>query len=86
MSIKRIQTCEMCGLSRGLSETESPDTSGWRTLSNGNREVTICNYDVAAIVDHALARTRARKEETPGMKDDKLLSLMFAEADLHGTI
>lgn len=83
MSIQRIQTCEMCGLSRELEDSERPDNSGWRTLGVGYDEITLCNYDVDLIVDHARARDRARKEGTPGMKDDAPLMLMFADVDLN---
>lgn len=62
MSLQRIQECEPCGETRVLREHESPKTGGWRTLSAGSLEATMCNKCVRAVVEDALKRKAERDD------------------------
>lgn len=85
MAILMKQSCETCGQTRDLpmalaSRTlPSPDRGGWRQLSSGAREVTLCNSCIALIVLHAEERAAARKDGHAGTRNENPLVLYFAE-------
>mgnify|MGYP003341853347 CR=1 FL=1 len=60
MSLVRLQTCERCGKSRELAERDSADLGGWRTLTSGASEATLCNDCVRAVVTEARGAAEAR--------------------------
>lgn len=87
MGIQMIQTCEMCGQKRNLPtnnghpRTPQPDCGGWRLLSHGAREATLCDKCILIVVHHAIERAQARREGTPGSRNDKPLTIHFNEAN-----
>lgn len=61
MAVKIVQTCEMCGRARKLSQNEfERETGGWRVLYALAKEVTLCSFCIKAVVDHAVARAHSR--------------------------
>lgn len=87
MGIQMIQTCEMCGRKRDLPSnsghprTPQPDSGGWRLLSYGRREATLCDKCIEILVTYALERAEARKAGILGLPDDQTLTVMFNEAN-----
>lgn len=62
MSLQRIQTCEYCGEQRSLTESDKPETGGWRSLNAGALEATFCNNCVRQLVQQARAAAAQRAE------------------------
>lgn len=61
MSVKIIQTCEMCGRARKLNQNEfEKETGGWRTLTSLATEITLCPFCIKNIVNHAVSRAHSR--------------------------
>lgn len=61
MSVRTVQTCEQCGRSRELRKGDSPDAGGWRTLSTGSLEATLCADDVRDVVLAAREAAKGRE-------------------------
>lgn len=79
------QTCEMCGKERdlpvysGQPKTPFPDSGGWRLLSHGSREATLCDQCILLVVNHALLRVQARIRGHAGKHNDQPMTLEFQD-------
>jgi hypothetical protein len=60
VSLRTVQTCEMCGRTRSLSGTQTEEAAGWRKLRIPSNEATFCSFCLQTFVKYALSRAHSR--------------------------